>query len=83
MKSNEEKKKKKIYNAIILEEKTVDQVFQLIISTEMARLVGLFSHLSYWLIFGTVNPVLIEKSVLKQMLVNIGETFNQLCSLSR
>jgi hypothetical protein len=49
----------------------------------MAKLIGILSHLCYWLIFGSVNPVQIEKSILKQMLINMYELFLNITNMEK
>ncbi len=39
----------------------------------MAKLVGLFTHLAYHIVLGELNPVSIEPLIKKQIFVNIME----------
>lgn len=39
----------------------------------MAKFIGIFSHLSYWLVFGHVNPIELDSVAKKQMFVQLYE----------
>ena len=40
----------------------------------MVKFIGVFLHLSYWCIFGGVNPIQIESSMKKKMYIMMFET---------
>ena len=46
-------------------------MFDLIKSDENVKFIGVFLHLSYWSVFGGVNPVQIELSTKKKMFLMI------------
>ena len=35
----------------------MNNVFSILESVEMARLIGIFCHFAYWNVFGNVNPI--------------------------
>lgn len=42
---------------IAFDKQIVEQVFAVVESAELVKLVGLFIHLSYWLVFGITQPI--------------------------
>ncbi|CAD8109525.1 unnamed protein product [Paramecium primaurelia] len=58
---------------IVFEKHQVDNVFQLIQKSEMVKLIGLFIHLSYWLVFGVTLPIQIQTLTKKQMYIQMME----------
>ncbi|CAK91052.1 unnamed protein product (macronuclear) [Paramecium tetraurelia] len=58
---------------IVFEKHQVDNVFQLIQKGEMVKLIGLFIHLSYWLVFGVTLPIQIQTLTKKQMYIQMME----------
>ena len=58
---------------VFLKEVDIEHTFNLIKSKEMAKFIGLFSHLAYWLVFGHVNPIEIDSVSKKQIFVQIYE----------
>ncbi|CAD8207060.1 unnamed protein product [Paramecium octaurelia] len=58
---------------IVFEKYQVDNVFQLIQKSEMVKLIGLFLHLSYWLVFGVTLPIQIQTLTKKQMYIQMME----------
>lgn len=49
-------------------------MFEIIRSEENAKLIGIFLHLSYWAVFGGVNPLQIDSGMKKKMFLIITET---------
>lgn len=47
----------------------MNNVFSILESIEMARLIGIFCHFAYWNVFGNVNPIQIDSLAKKQMYV--------------
>ena len=64
---------KNLNTSIFFEERDIIKTFKLIESEEMAKLIGVFSHLSYWLVFGNINPIEIDNLTKKQMFVSLYE----------
>ncbi|CAD8194163.1 unnamed protein product [Paramecium octaurelia] len=58
---------------IVFEKHQVENVFQLIQKGEMVKLIGLFIHLSYWLVFGVTLPIQIQTLTKKQMYIQMME----------
>lgn len=42
-----------------------------ITSEETAKLIGLISHLTYWSVFGHLNPLPLDKYHMKQLFISI------------
>lgn len=58
---------------IFLREVDIQRTFHMIQSKEMAKFIGLFAHLAYWLVFGHVNPIEIDNVAKKQIFVQLYE----------
>lgn len=56
-----------------ISEKDVNDTFKLIYTENMATLVGLFSHLSYFVVLGQINPIQVDSLAKKQVFVNMME----------
>ena len=56
-----------------MKEVDVEHTFNLIKSEEMAKFIGIFAHLAYWLVFGHVNPIELDNVSKKQMFVQLYE----------
>ena len=52
----------------------IDKMFEIIKSEENVKFIGVFLHLSYWSVFGGVNPVQIDLTTKKKMFLIISET---------
>lgn len=50
----------------------------LFISDEYTDLIGLILHVSYWVIFRTANPFLIEKELFKNIIIQLFSSYNNL-----
>ncbi|KAM3136491.1 hypothetical protein pb186bvf_011449 [Paramecium bursaria] len=61
------------FRYILFSQQDIDLIFQLIQSEEMVRLVGLFIHLSYWLVFGVTQPIQVQSLTKKQIYVAMME----------
>ncbi len=51
----------------------VKQTFDEIYSDRVARLIGLVSHFSYWVVFGHVNQLPLDNYHLKQLFVSVAQ----------
>ena len=71
--SNGFKENKNVLRDIFLKEIDIEHTFAIINSKEMAKFVGLFAHLSYWLVFGHVNPIELDSVSKKQIFVQLYE----------
>ena len=49
----------------------IDRMFEIIKSEENVKFIGVFLHLSYWSVFGGVNPVQIDLTTKKKMFLII------------
>ncbi|CAD8120214.1 unnamed protein product [Paramecium sonneborni] len=58
---------------IVFEKQQIENVFQQIQKNEMVKLIGLFIHLSYWLVFGVTLPIQIQTLTKKQMYIQMME----------
>lgn len=67
------KEKEQNFRDIFLKEADIEHTFSLIKSEEMAKFIGIFCHLSYWLVFGHVNPIELDNVAKKQMFVQLYE----------
>ena len=69
---NPNNKKKNISDVYISFQKDhVDKMFELLKSDENVKFIGVFMHLSYWSVFGGVNPVQVDLSTKKKMFLMI------------
>lgn len=62
-----------IFREIFLKESDIEETFCLINSKEMAKFIGIFAHLAYWLVFGHVNPIELDSASKKQIFVQLYE----------
>ena len=60
----------------------IDKMFEIIKSEENVKFIGVFLHLSYWSVFGGVNPVQIDLTTKKKMFLIISETMEYFKSCS-
>lgn len=51
-------------------------MFEIIRSEQNAKFIGVFLHLTYWAVFGGVNPIQIDTSMKKKMFLMISETID-------
>ena len=65
--------KEHIFRDVFLKEVDIENSFNLIKSKRMAKFIGLFAHLSYWLVFGHVNPIELDLISKKQIFVQLYE----------
>jgi hypothetical protein len=56
-----------------LTEKDIALAFQEITKESTAKLIGLVSHLSYWSVFGHLNPLPLDKYHMKQIFISIAQ----------
>ncbi len=42
----------------------------------MVKIIGIFLHFSYWILFGQVNPVQLDGLAKKQMYISLNEIFD-------
>ena len=62
-----------LFRDVFLKEVDIEKTFDLLRSKEMAKFIGIFSHLAYWLVFGHVNPIELDVLSKKQIFVQLYE----------
>lgn len=60
------------------EAKEVQRLKELLASNEVIRISGLLCHFVYWIVFGLINPLPVDKLSRKQMVVQILQLWNDL-----
>ncbi len=66
-----------------LKEKDILKAKDIIKSDEVVRVIGIVLHLSYWQIFGHVNPVQPDIMTKKQMIIACMEQMNRLRKMTK
>ena len=57
--------------------KDIQRLKETIASEEVRRIAGLLCHFIYWIVFGLVNPLPVDKLSRKQMIVLILQLYNE------
>ena len=60
-----------------LESSHIEAAKKLIRSNSTAKLVGLIVHLTYWSVFGHINPLPLDKYHMKQLFISISKILGQ------